>query len=86
MRVELDEAALVRVRAAREVVDRVLASGEAVYGLNTGLGSLARHRIPLEEIGEFSFRTVADQVVLVRAAAGDRRRAGDDRCHASTEC
>src|SRR6201996_5705413 len=61
-RVELDEAALVRVRAAREVVDRVLASGEAVYGLNTGLGSLARHHIPLEEIGAFSFATVADQV------------------------
>jgi histidine ammonia-lyase len=61
-RVELDPAALVRVRAARDVVDRVLASGESVYGLNTGLGSLARHRIPLEEIGAFSFATVADQV------------------------
>lgn len=60
--VELDEAALVRVRAARDVVDRVLASGEAVYGLNTGLGSLARHHIPLEEITRFSFATVADQV------------------------
>ena len=44
------------------MVDRVLASGEAVYGLNTGLGSLARHHIPLEEIGAFSFATVADQV------------------------
>ncbi len=61
-RVELDPAALVRVRAARDVVDRVLASGESVYGLNTGLGSLSRHRIPLEEIGAFSFATVADQV------------------------
>jgi histidine ammonia-lyase len=61
-RVELDEAALVRVRAAREVVDRVLASGEAVYGLNTGLGSLSRHHISLDEIGAFSFATVADQV------------------------
>ena len=61
-RVELDDGALLRVRAARDVVDRVLASGEAVYGLNTGLGSLARHRIPLEEIGAFSFATVADQV------------------------
>ena len=61
-RVDLDQQALVRVRAAREVVDRVLASGESVYGLNTGLGSLARHRIPLEEIGAFSFATVADQV------------------------
>src|SRR5436190_2049780 len=59
--VELDPAALVRVRAARDVVDRVLASGESVYGLNTGLGSLARHRIPLAEIGAFSFATVADQ-------------------------
>lgn len=60
--ITLDEAALVRVRAARDVVDRVLASGEAVYGLNTGLGSLARHHIPLEEIARFSFATVADQV------------------------
>jgi len=61
-RVEIDPKALVRVRAARDVVDRVLASGESVYGLNTGLGSLARHHIPLEEIGAFSFATVADQV------------------------
>jgi histidine ammonia-lyase len=59
--VELDPTALVRVRAARDVVDRVLASGESVYGLNTGLGSLSRHRIPLDEIGALSFATVADQ-------------------------
>ncbi|MGB9182856.1 MAG: aromatic amino acid lyase, partial [Solirubrobacteraceae bacterium] len=62
IRVGLDPEALVRVRAAREVVDRVLASGEAVYGLNTGLGSLARHHIPMADIGAFSFATVADQV------------------------
>ena len=61
-RVSLDPDALVRVRAARDVVDRVLASGESVYGLNTGLGSLSRHHIPIEEIGAFSFATVADQV------------------------
>lgn len=61
-KVSLDPDALVRVRAAREVVDRVLASGESVYGLNTGLGSLARNHIPLDEIGAFSFATVADQV------------------------
>ena len=62
IRVGLDPEALVRVRAAREVVDRVLASGEAVYGLNTGLGSLARHHIPMADIGALSFATVADQV------------------------
>ncbi|MDQ2897063.1 MAG: aromatic amino acid ammonia-lyase [Actinomycetota bacterium] len=60
--VKLDTEALRRVRAARDVVDRVLASGESVYGLNTGLGSLSRHHIPLDEIGRFSFATVADQV------------------------
>src|SRR5690348_14025626 len=74
--VELDEAALVRVRAARDVVDRVLASGETVYGLNTGLGSLSRHRIPLDEIGAFSFATVADQVASYgRPLAADVVRA-----------
>ena len=62
-RVELDAEALLRVRAARAVVERALASGEAVYGLNTGLGSLSRHRIPVEEIGAFAFATVADQTV-----------------------
>ncbi len=61
-RIGLDHQALVRVRAARDVVDRALATGEAVYGLNTGLGSLARHHIPLAEIAAFSFATVADQV------------------------
>lgn len=60
--VGLDADALRRVRAARDVVDRVLQSGESVYGLNTGLGSLAGQHIPLEEIGGFSFATVADQV------------------------
>ncbi len=77
-RVGLDADALVRVRAARDVVDRVLASGESVYGLNTGLGSLSRHHIPLEEIGAFAFATVADQVSFVWSAGADRRRARDD--------
>jgi histidine ammonia-lyase len=60
-RVELDPEALRRVREARAVVERALAAGDPVYGLNTGLGSLSRHRIPLEEIGRFAFATVADQ-------------------------
>jgi histidine ammonia-lyase len=53
--------ALRRVRLARDVVEAVLASGEAVYGLNTGLGSFYRYRIPPEQLGRFSFATVADQ-------------------------
>ncbi|MGH2856154.1 MAG: HAL/PAL/TAL family ammonia-lyase [Solirubrobacteraceae bacterium] len=61
-RVALDPTSLINVRAARDVVELVLASGEAVYGLNTGFGSLAHHRIPIEELGAFAFAVIADQV------------------------
>src|SRR5579862_9157160 len=75
-RVELDADAMRRVREARAVVERVLASGQAVYGLNTGLGSLSRHRIPVDEISRFSFATVADQTgVYGRPLATDVVRA-----------
>ena len=60
--VSIDPEALQRVGAARLVVEHVLASGEAVYGLNTGLGSLSHHRIPLDEMRRFSFATVAEQI------------------------
>lgn len=34
-----------RIAAARQVVDRALASGATVYGINTGFGKLSRERI-----------------------------------------
>lgn len=37
--------ALARMSASRAVVDRALASGQALYGINTGFGSLSRQRI-----------------------------------------
>jgi histidine ammonia-lyase len=61
VRVRVSEEALHRVRQARTVVERVLARGTPVYGVNTGLGSLSRHHVPLEELERFSFATVADQ-------------------------
>lgn len=60
-RVSVSDEALRRVFEARTVVERVLARGTPVYGMNTGLGSLSRHRLPLDEIERFSFATVADQ-------------------------
>jgi histidine ammonia-lyase len=41
----LTEAARVKIRAAREVVERAMRSGKAHYGINTGFGSLSRARI-----------------------------------------
>ncbi len=41
----LGAAALERIRASREVVEKALASGEVVYGVTTGFGSLADVRL-----------------------------------------
>jgi len=60
--VGLAPAACDRVRAARAIVDRMAAGDAAVYGINTGFGSLAEVRIPRESLA-------ALQVNLVRSHA-----------------
>jgi histidine ammonia-lyase len=57
-RVEVSGEALDRVRRARDVVDRVLERGDLVYGMNTGVGSLSRYRVPFENLEQFSERLV----------------------------
>ena len=49
---ELDEASMDRIRAAAASVDRIVAGGETVYGINTGFGLLANTRIPPERLAE----------------------------------
>jgi histidine ammonia-lyase len=61
--VALAEAARRRVRAAREVVERAVASGAAVYGVNTGFGNLANVRIPAADL-----ETLQERLVLSHAA------------------
>src|ERR671917_2011882 len=58
-RVGISREALDRVRQARDVVDRVLERGDLVYGMNTGVGSLSRYRIPMENLEQFSIRLVS---------------------------
>ena len=48
--VQLDETARDRIAASRAVVDRVLSSGQAVYGLNTQVGHGKDTRLSEEEI------------------------------------
>ncbi|WP_415380724.1 histidine ammonia-lyase [Halosimplex sp. TS25] len=48
--VSVAEDAREAVRASRERVDDVLASDEAVYGVNTGFGELVDERIPREDV------------------------------------
>ena len=49
---KLDDASLDRVRASAASVERIVAGGETVYGVNTGFGLLANTRIPPERLAE----------------------------------
>jgi histidine ammonia-lyase len=48
----LDDASMEGVAAAAASVDRIVASGETVYGVNTGFGMLANTRIPDARLAE----------------------------------
>ncbi len=47
--------AVARMRSAREVVERALASGAEVYGVSTGVGVLKRDRMPSDAAGLSNF-------------------------------
>jgi len=59
-KVELAAQARERMLASRAVIERLIASDQAVYGVNTGFGKMASVRISREQIGEL-------QVNLVRS-------------------
>src|SRR6185295_2430032 len=48
----LDDASMQRVAEAAASVERIVAGGETVYGVNTGFGLLASTRIPAERLAE----------------------------------
>ena len=50
------------IHAARSVVERIVATGETVYGINTGFGALVHERISSEDLS-------ALQVNLIRSHA-----------------
>jgi histidine ammonia-lyase len=58
--VNLAPAAIERMNASREVVDRLVASGATAYGINTGFGKLATVRISTQQVRQL-------QVNLVRS-------------------
>ena len=60
--VKLDPEARIKVAQARRVVDDILASGEVVYGINTGFGKLAEVRISPDRLEQL-------QVNLLRSHA-----------------
>jgi histidine ammonia-lyase len=55
--------ALSRMIESRDLIERILAAGETVYGVNTGFGKLSDVRIPPEKLAQLQFN-------LVRSHAG----------------
>jgi histidine ammonia-lyase len=53
--VEIAPAALPRIRASREVIEKIVAQDAAVYGVNTGFGKLADVRIQPNEFRDLQF-------------------------------
>lgn len=56
--VKTDPGARAGVEASAQAVQALLASGRAVYGVNTGFGKLAQTRIGADELGELQTRLI----------------------------
>ena len=56
--IELTEGAWNRIITARNTIDEILESGEIVYGINTGFGSLVNTKIAPEQLQELQLNLV----------------------------
>jgi histidine ammonia-lyase len=70
--VRLAEAAMPRVLAARELVERIIAEGRVVYGINTGFGALAEVVIPNDRIRELQVNLIRSHSAGVGAPLPER--------------
>src|SRR5256885_16652944 len=57
-KVSLAADAIARMQASRAVVDKLVASGETAYGINTGFGKLASVRISPEQVRQLQLNFV----------------------------
>ncbi|MEN8163212.1 MAG: histidine ammonia-lyase [Acidobacteriota bacterium] len=56
--VRLESEAQARIAASRQVVEDILASGEVMYGINTGFGKLAEVRIADDQLAQLQLNLV----------------------------
>src|SRR5260221_12349244 len=66
-RVEIGQAARERVRAARQLVDRIAQGDVPTYGINTGFGTLAEVSIPRADL-----QTLQRNLILSHSAGTGR--------------
>ena len=66
--VELSGEALERIRVCRAMVERKIASGETMYGVNTGIGELANVRLDDHQTREFQKYLIYNHAAGIGAA------------------
>ena len=69
--VELAAQARERMLRSRAVIERLIASDQAVYGVNTGFGKMASVRISRDQIGELQVNLVRSHACGVGAALSE---------------
>jgi histidine ammonia-lyase len=67
-RAVLDDAARARMQEARDVVERLVAAGDIVYGVTTGFGALATRFIPPEDAARLQENLLKSHAAGVGAA------------------
>jgi histidine ammonia-lyase len=60
---KLDPSSMPKIKASAETVEKIVAKGDPVYGINTGFGKLASVRIPAQDL-----ETLQRNIVLSHAA------------------
>jgi histidine ammonia-lyase len=71
VKVSLSPDAVDRMKASRAVVDRVVASGQTAYGINTGFGKLASVRISTAQVRQLQVNLVRSHACGVGAALSE---------------
>ena len=79
-------AARVRMNASRAVVERLIESNAAVYGVNTGFGKMASVRISREQIGQLQLNLVRSHCLRRWRAAHRARDARHARLARQCHC
>ena len=69
---ELSGAARARMQASRAVIEQLIESDSAVYGVNTGFGKMASVRISREQIGQLQVNLVRSHACGVGAILSER--------------
>ena len=57
-KVEIAADSIIKIDAARKVVQEILDSGETVYGINTGFGSLVSKSISPEDLAKLQLNLI----------------------------